>query len=700
MSGAARPAAALAVALLALGGWPSVTHASAPAAADATVLPDQVISAVTVDLEGDGERELVRAVVGSSSDGSPTVKVDAWRWDGAAWSSARVNAPASGVDPARDAAALVVWRVDGEERALLLAVHNFVESEGGCCLSVEEVLVKGPGLGLRQIQADLGVAGSVVVLDADADGTDELLVVEPPGEGERTGIRLLRWDGSGFVAERAVIEGIDAQAFFPAHRGESDGLPGDELVTIARYGPATLMRVSAPDGQLVVERAPWPSGLRPVFSAGMVGGGILGRTETRLQRVDWPAGGTPSRVADVANAMPLASIGSIDGEPQPMVVVQNGTLNAGASSAALQVLDADLAPVAAVDPHPTAHRLHSLSARDFPALRAFFGSVADYAGPLPGGLPDGRPAYVVAGRLVAPGDRESIDVRAIGTFGVLPVGLGGAGGEWMAVADGWIGARDTAYLQFRGAPLGARVSVVPTNLILSEEVSAVPAPALEGVVRMRGEGGSERLLAPEDGFRVRFDAPPGSLAVVTLDAEIAFEGHVGAEPMVVDVAPDGGDGAEFKAAVLLVTPFGQVSANGWEGEVRGSPGLTVEAATRPFALKAAVSGSAEPDAAVSIGGEPVALDDQGRFAIEVDAPPWPRTLAVEATDALGNRSVQRVEVVGIVDYRGLPWPILIGLATVAVGGILFVRTPRVGPPHASSTGDALFEEIDPDDRVE
>ena len=54
-----------------------------------------------------------------------------------------------------------------------------------------------------------------------------------------------------------------------------------------------------------------------------------------------------------------------------------------------------------------------------------------------------------------------------------------------------------------------------------------------------------------------------------------------------------------------------------------------------------------------------------------------------------------VQVIGFVDYRGLPWLPIIGLLTVVVGVYVFLRVPRrrAGPTPAWS-GDGTLEEIE------
>lgn len=71
-------------------------------------------------------------------------------------------------------------------------------------------------------------------------------------------------------------------------------------------------------------------------------------------------------------------------------------------------------------------------------------------------------------------------------------------------------------------------------------------------------------------------------------------------------------------------------------------------------------------------------------------------MIVVARDPIGNETVRRLEVVGFLDYRGLPWLPMVGVATVAFGILMFVRTPRQCPVVMVADGDGRLEELDGD----
>jgi len=128
------------------------------------------------------------------------------------------------------------------------------------------------------------------------------------------------------------------------------------------------------------------------------------------------------------------------------------------------------------------------------------------------------------------------------------------------------------------------------------------------------------------------------------------------------------------------------------------PEVTASADVELLSLHATVTGRVEGDATVTVDGhEVIPSPGTGRFRVEVDAPAWPREVLVVARDPIGNETVQRLEVIGFVDYRGLPWIPIVGVATVLAGILLFVRTPSLRPEaRLLPDGDGRLEEIDGD----
>ena len=93
-----------------------------------------------------------------------------------------------------------------------------------------------------------------------------------------------------------------------------------------------------------------------------------------------------------------------------------------------------------------------------------------------------------------------------------------------------------------------------------------------------------------------------------------------------------------------------------------------------------------------MNGSSLVADTTGRFAGEISAPPWPSDVRIEATDAVGNRSTRVISVVGLVDYRQLPWIPIAVLVTVLAALALFLRGP--GARELAADGDSRLEEIE------
>jgi len=153
----------------------------------------------------------------------------------------------------------------------------------------------------------------------------------------------------------------------------------------------------------------------------------------------------------------------------------------------------------------------------------------------------------------------------------------------------------------------------------------------------------------------------------------------------------------FDAGILVITPAGTALTAFLAAEIlREPPELTTSAQTDAFSLRSRLLGRADEGATITVDGQPVEVSAGGGFHTEVDAPIWPRDIVVVARDPLGTETVRRLEVVGFLDYRGLPWVPMVGLATVAFGILLFVRIPRQRSVVMVADGDGRLEEIDGD----
>ncbi|MEA2652464.1 MAG: hypothetical protein QOI85_2185, partial [Chloroflexota bacterium] len=114
-----------------------------PAAAEGPtqLLPGITVNALTVDLDGDGDREIVRLTQEGSA---PDYDIDAWEYDGAGWSmigSAEVSRGGEyqgALTSGGDAVGLLSARLAGRERVLVLSAALAPGDPNGatCCMRV------------------------------------------------------------------------------------------------------------------------------------------------------------------------------------------------------------------------------------------------------------------------------------------------------------------------------------------------------------------------------------------------------------------------------------------------------------------------------------------------------------------------------------------------------------------------------------
>ncbi len=156
----------------------------------------------------------------------------------------------------------------------------------------------------------------------------------------------------------------------------------------------------------------------------------------------------------------------------------------------------------------------------------------------------------------------------------------------------------------------------------------------------------------------------------------------------------------FDARALVLTPAGRAYTAGWDVQVLvTAPALRTESRTAPLSWDVDVTGRTAPGAALTVDGAPVVVAEDGSFSARVGAPPWPRSVRLESVDVVGNRSVELVTIVGLFDYRGLPWLPIVVLLTVGAGVALFLRTPRPLADRAGYTRPEVgaLEEIEADE---
>ncbi|HEX2222200.1 MAG TPA: hypothetical protein VHK06_06710, partial [Candidatus Limnocylindria bacterium] len=484
---------------------------SIPPEPDAAVLPDApTVQVLTVDLDGDGGRELVRLVAGQF-DG---VFLEAWRFAGAqarqvgervtVLPDQRPGRP----DPIRmDAPVrLVAWNDGSRERLLVATRPRFEERDIGppCCLILEEPVVEAAELRLVDVALPSNAADVVIALDLDGDGRDELLTTRSlPPQGDITyplEVRVHRFDGSTF--------GLPASWTFPLgsgdsvfHLGDSDGEPGEEAGLLATLGSGGLLRLAWRDGELVQEHsgAVWPLAARAILAEG--GAAVAAAGSRRLAVLSWPPGRRAELIAS-ASDLPTILLGTLRHGEDTTILVTEGE-SAGllpVSSRLVPLLDEPLSPSA-------------------PARAVREASLLPYVGPLPLGGDDPG-TFAFAGRALR-WDGGAPLVRDIGSLpNTVPVGSVGVDDAVALVrADFFLAEPDEP----RGGPLrpattipGASVSIVGRQALLAAEDSTAWQPEV-AVIGRDAEG---RLLSGRDGFDVEVAGPPGTLLDIRGEAEV------------------------------------------------------------------------------------------------------------------------------------------------------------------------------------
>lgn len=708
-SGGQRGRAAILCALL-LVCAATLTPTALAAAEPAQVLSGVTMTALTTDLDGDGDREIVRLLQeepDSVQDAATPYAVDAWEHDGQRWSMiGSVELPrARELVTGGQVAALLVSQDAGHERVLVLSAAMVPGDIGGavCCLRVAELEVaSGGGLDLRELQRTEHGAQSAWSADVDGDGSDELVLHEarygPTDDDQEAMLRVLRWDGTAF---QPAFELTHRQLLYGVSVVDTDGVAGKDLL----FGPGTdgkIRRLAWADGDMALDEATIDGGERGQgWIAGAADDAIVLTLGQELRIVRWPRGRAPTTVNRLAS-LGYPGVNVVGDGPDALVVVQSDTAFEVGRSPTVAIRDLGLRLLGEVPAGPGTDEFWRLASGQMAASSAVRANIYPYSGPINGGLGDGRPAFVSSGMLIEPGGRDGYEARPIAPLiGVQPIGLVGPHDGWVALSGGYSPPPGAAYLNGGGMPPAwGRLTVMRVDQLLRPDDDNGVAIDLIGAVEVAGQGEAAMLMAEGDGFKIAVSAPADS-AVIVVNGALSDEHTVGGERLIVDVEPprnrQDDENQEFEVLLLVVTPYGEGVTHEWAGTfVREPPEIHAVASTDVLALSATLTGSASPGSLVSAGGVVIETDDDGRFSASLDAPIWPSRVLVTARDPLGNEASQLVEVVGVVDYRGLPWAAILVAATLVFGGLLYLRTPKRHPAAAHSDGDAQLEELELD----
>jgi hypothetical protein len=688
--------------------------------ADAVTLPGTAIAGAVADITGDGTREVVRLVPRDADE--TFLAVEAWREQGGVWRrlaaqpvvrrGALLDAPETWWETpdgegmvrvrATEPARLMAWN-DGQRERLLLAAVGSSGLEVPCCLVIHEVVVESGELRLSALATGEGPAGEIHALDMSGDGVDELVVIAPDGDVETA--RVLRWTGEVFDLVDETPIAVDRSGGVVV---ESDGRPGAELLLSVR-GPApvaggrawSLLRLALEDGVLVRDQARAPVALGPgLITPGLALPGLLiADFDGRVLLAHWPTGERlVSGSRSAVRGYPLAVLGR--GAASRVLLLEGSFLGGDQESGpVLRILDDQLEPVLRVRPRGAAVAFRSMSGT---AEAGGPPGPWPYVGELPGGLPDGRAAFIFDGQLLAeePGsdcERECVSVARMAALpGMAPVGVAGRAGRWLALARTDNAFRDAS--RSGGRLLASAQSAAVWSLAATDAVLTPSGDALElghhGAATHSALPGV--LLASADGFRTELSAPPGSLLHIVVDGVsqaprmVSGAGHLQLA-MPPEGARDGGQPSDVR--LLLVTPAGLGMVADLEvATLQERPELAIEVGAPVLSFSVPVSGRASPTAALTFDGQRVELDRGGRFDVEVSAPPWPRTVTAVAVDPFGRVTRESLTVIGFIDYRQLPWPGIALVLTIVAGIAVYLRAPRpVRAPVASGETGTLEE---------
>lgn len=666
------------------------------------VLPDATILQTAVaDLDRDGAREIVRLVRGEDE----AVLAEIWGMQAGEWRLR--GAPVEVVPPSRigtridpvyqsTPVRLLVRRVAGADHVTVASQPHFEEIDAGppCCLVLHDLELRGGSAVRREVSGPSDFATSVIVIDFDGDGTDELLSTEslPPAGDISYPIeaRVHRWADDAFAppTETSLPVGSGDSPFA---LGDSDGLPGAEAGIISTIGAPGLFRLRLIAGdRLELDAAGLTADQAIAVPLGEERGLAVVGPVVGLLVASWPPG---TSIAAPAATSPLTDariVGGVEVGGLPRLVIH------ARDSDAIHLLSVP----GLLPPQGT-------TITRSPAAAALAGlPLEPFSGPLPGGGSDGKASVIHAGRLIpALTDADRTGTALVGSLaGAEPVGLVGEGRDRIVLHHGPVGRpapdADGGALVVPALLDQGWTSIAPFELTRQAEADDGDLdPSLRDAIRLDASGA---LAVGPGGFIAEVAAPPGSRVAV-----LEFDPSVIGVPIVV---PDSGtvdvpfvpptvatESPRYQAAMQVITPAGHAHLARWDVRVLTVPPPVDVAIATPFGSGSVeLRGRTTRFATVRVDGAAVEVSAGGRFSAAVHLPPWPTGIVVEVSDPFGNTTRQTVSGIGFFDYRGLPWVPITASLVAAVGVVLFLRVPRSTAFSRRADDDAVLEELEPD----
>jgi hypothetical protein len=663
-----------------------------------TRLTEVAIASLVVDLDDDGSREVVAVTELDEIRGFAAVQ--AW-WvdaDGSVTPSNQAEISEGRID---DPAHLFTVRRLGRDVPMASSIGGAPDTTQGCCLTIWEITSSERGEVAVEPLVELhSWAPELIVADLDADGTDELLVIEPdpdpPSAGTGT-TALLRWDGSTYrVTRPTILGGMNVPSFLDA--GDADGVRGEDVLFVD-HAPdglaARLTRVALRGGALVREDVPvTPTGFYAARILSLQDGpAILTTSDGFVSLMRWRRDATPEETEQSNRfIMPLAVLGS---GPETLVLT---TTQFASSVTALQVFRPGTEEWTVVGGDLRA---------DVLANGSFSGISTSapgwtHAGLVPGGFPGTPETFVFSGRRLVPtpgrADEYMVEPMALAA-GRTIVGTAGPGSAFTLLST------SPSFLQSQSP----RVVAVGA----SREIGSLDLAATASILEPEAEGGAleptmrgvasdpdrpNQLIVGREAVEFDIEAPPGSRVwwSGSTDDDAVTVGADGTAriPLLEPAGDEVADGERFARRIWVVTPVGHTYLGSWVIRVsRQPPDLAIDDDVPIVDLAPVIEGQTSPGASLTINGDAAPIADDGTFRVPVTVGIGPTEIRIVVTDSVGNQSERLVTRVWPLDYRRLPWVPIVLAALFVVAGLLYVREPGARPRGGPQDGDSTFEEI-------